>query len=211
MGIVFPPHTSIPKTELPSLVDGYPIPKELDQAIAGARKLGILKDLGDNSYQLTDVGAAVKDILPTDLNQWADLHHTLVAHKRDRTPLQHFLPSAAAILRLLLLQDPIVQLIIEGIQTFEGRSVSFSQLAIRCDELDHARAPIFFFKPDALPDITDNRGRILWPQVERSHYRSKNFHQYKRILQHAGILIPNKLGGSSTSKSDPDNDIWALL
>jgi hypothetical protein len=193
---------------LDELVD-YPMPKEWRNALSGAQKLGLVRILG-NTVQLTAVGIAVKDILPVSVVDWAQVHKKVGARGRG-VPLVEYQPLSAAVLRLLLLQDAMVRLIIEGLQTCPDRSASFAELAVTCDQLDHARAPIFFLKPEAMTLLADDRGRIRWELTKGEHYRSRTFYQYKSILKHAGILKASKLGGSTAKGYDPSQDVWELL
>jgi hypothetical protein len=114
-------------------------------------------------------------------------------------------------LRVLLLQDPLVRLVVDGLETFPDRTANFAQLASACDRLDHARAPIFFLNPASAARLADDRGRIPWERVEGEDFRSTTFLQYKSILKHSGLLKPTLLGGASAKGYDPSNDVWALL
>jgi hypothetical protein len=50
--------------------------------------------------------------------------------------------------------------VIESLRRFPGRAATFAERAVACDQLDHARAPIFFLKPEAAAALADERGRI---------------------------------------------------
>jgi hypothetical protein len=95
---------------------GYPMPAEWRQALSGAQKLGLVRLLG-NSVQLTTVGSAIKAILPSSVEEWTQVHKQ-VGTRGHSVPLVQCQPQAAAVLRLLLLQDDLVQLVIEGLESF---------------------------------------------------------------------------------------------
>lgn len=200
--------TSYRFNQCPDLLAGYPIPQDWRSTLAGAQKLGLVHIAGD-VFKLTEVGEAVKDMLPFSINSWAQVHQVVGARRTAQTLVQ-YAPQAAAVLRLLLLQDSMARLIIEGLRTFPGQSANFAVLAQVCDQLDHARAPIFFLKPEALPLLMDDRGRINWGAAQGEFFRSKMFYQYKSILKHAGILKDTRLGGSTTVGYDPQRDLWEL-
>jgi hypothetical protein len=88
-------------------------------------------------------------------------------------------------LRVLLLQNPLVRLIVHGLETFTNRTANFAELASACDKLDHSRAPIFFLKPVSAAKLADDRGRIRWEASVGEDYRSTTFLQYKSILKHS--------------------------
>jgi hypothetical protein len=192
---------------LATLVD-YPMPKDWRSALCGAQKLGLVRLQGD-VVRLTEVGAAIQDLLPDTLAEWAQVH-AIVGARGHAVPLVQHRPHAAAVLRLLLLQDPMVQLVIQGLQRFPQHSASFAALAAICDQIDHAAAPIFFLKPEAVVELEDHRGRIRWGEATGEHYRSRMFYQYKSILKHAGILAETTLGGATSRTYDPERDIWTL-
>ncbi len=189
------------------------IKKDWRGALMGAQKLGIVS-LSDNSVRLTAIGTAVKAILAVSVTEWREIHEVVRTRGSQGIRLIDYQPQAAAILRILLLQDPMVGLVIKGLKTFPNSDYSayFTELAVACDRLDHARAPIFFLKPESIESLTDERGYILWEKAKGTDYRSVMFHQYKSILIHAGILFKTKLGPSSTKKYEPkDKDnIWKL-
>lgn len=207
--IVLEPNTTYPMDALPSQLTGYPIPEGWRGTLRGARKLGIVRILG-NAVQLTPVGQAVKDILPASVTEWAEIH-AKVGTRGSAIPLAKYRPEYAAVLRLLLLQDPIARLIIEGLQTFPNNLANFAKLAIACDQLDHARTPVIFLKPEAATLLMDERGKIDWESAKGEHFRSTTFYQYKSILKHAGILKATRLGGATAMGYDPSQDIWELM
>jgi len=183
------------------------MPKDWKSALRGAQKLKLITISGKD-IRLTPVGAAIKVILPNTIHEWADTHQHAGA-KGTKLTLAQYKPQSAAALRLLLLDDPMVRLIIEGLSRL-GQAVPFRELAIMCDSLDHARTPIFFLNPNSADKIIDDKGRIRWEIVTKDDYRSTNFYQFKSILRHAGILSDQSLGGPSTKDYKPDQDIWEL-
>lgn len=199
--IVLKPYLNYPLATLPNELGNYPMPKDWDRALRGAQKLGIVRILG-NVVELTPVGQAVKEMLPTDVSEWTKIHEKVGA-KGSGIPLVEYRPQYAAVLRLLLLSDPITRLIIEGLQTFPNHQANFAELAVACDQLDHARAPILFLKSEAAVRLTDNKGKVNWNAAQAEHFRSRTFYQYKSILKHAGILQATKLG------YDPFQDLCA--
>ncbi len=187
----------------------YPIPDNWLAALRGAQKLGLVQ-IDGKCVRLTDVGAAVRVVLPADVNQW-QLIHERVAARSERITLSVMNPLAGAALRLLLLQDPIVRMVVEGLRRFEGWRATFMALAGQCAQIDHRRASIFFLKPEAAVQRSDARGVVDWSSVVAEDLRSTTFYQYKSILKHAGILAPSRLGGASTKGYDVKKDVWELL
>ncbi|MBE9113249.1 hypothetical protein IQ273_28125, partial [Nodosilinea sp. LEGE 07298] len=161
----------------------------------------------DSVWQVSK-GQTYQYNIPT-LASWAEVH-SVVGSRSSSTPLANHRPQVAADLRLLLLQDPMVRLVISGLEEFPTASAHFADLAQKCDQLDHACAPVFFLKPESAAALTDDRGRISWANATGQDYRSRMFYQYKSILKHAGILTPRSLGGASTKTYDPTHDIWEL-
>ncbi|MDF1667915.1 MAG: hypothetical protein P1V97_39625 [Planctomycetota bacterium] len=192
-----------------ALWGSYPMPeKTWKAALRGARKLGLVTGVGTD-IELTPVGAAVKDILP-DLRTWSKTHEIIKKASNTMT-LATEQPASAGAFRLLLFRDPIVELIVQGLQEFSPRKASFLDLAKACDRLDHARAPIFFLQPTATAKLSDRQGRINWSSAKGPDFRSSSFFQYKSILKHSGILsAETKLGKASSKRYDPNRDIWSL-
>ena len=210
--ILLEPNVTYSMNSLPAALADYPMPegKRGDgwkSALTGARKLKIVATSGKELW-LTPVGEAIKVILPDSIHDWAKTHQYAGA-RGTKLALAKYNPQAGAALRLLLLDDPMVRLIIEGL-TRLGKAVTFRELAIMCDSLDHARAPIFFLNPNSADKVIDNKGRICWDVVTKDDYRSTNFYQFKRVLRHAGILSDRSLGGPSTKDYKPEKDLWEL-
>jgi hypothetical protein len=206
--IALDPGITYHQSSLHEYLQGYPMPKEWRSALSGAQKLGLVRIQGD-MVSLTAVGAAVKEMLPNNLQEWANVH-ARVGRRGGGIPLVRHHSHIAAVLRLLLLGDPMVKLIIAGLERFPDRLTTFAGLAKMCNTLDHARAPIFFLRPNSLERLSDERGQIDWDRAQGEDYRSKMFHQYKSILKHAGILSARRLGGSTAKRYDPTKDIWEL-
>jgi hypothetical protein len=207
--IALQPNVTYSLATLPSELANYPMPKEWRSAVRGGQKLGLVRILGD-TFQLTAIGSAVKDILPSSVSEWTRVHRTIGARGRG-IALAEYQPQSAAVLRFLLLQDAIVRLVVEGLQSFSTKSANFAELAVACDQLDHARAPIFFLKPDAVVLLADDRGMVHWELAKGEHYRSSTFNQYKSVLKHAGLLKATKLGGATAKGYEPTQDMWELV
>jgi len=194
--------------EVPLILGAYPMPKDWRAALRGAQKLGLIETSAER-FRLTEAGAAIKDMVPSEIRVWKSIHGAL-CDKAEKATLKFEAPALAAALRLLLLNDPMVKMIRVGIGSLPDQSGNFRDLAMACDRLDHARAVVFFFNPEALEMIVDERGQIIWERVEGKHFRSTMFYQFKSVLRHAGILAPLALGGCSATKYRPERDIWAL-
>jgi len=206
--IILEPRITYPFNQLEQLYKGYPMPKEWRSALSGAQKLGLVWIRG-NTVELTAVGTAAKQALPFSLAEWIEIHKVVGARGRG-IPLADHLPQVAAILRLLLLRDPIVRLLLSGLEKFRDKEANFLELAKMCDKIDRAKAPIFFLHPVSAANLSDETGRVRWNDVVPTDFRSKMFHQFKSILKHAGLLTPTKLGGARTRGYEPKNDIWKL-
>jgi hypothetical protein len=89
--------------------------------------------------------------------------------------------------------------------------VPMSELVGHAAARDRTLTPVIFFKPEAVHEITDDQGRLLWDKVRPGHYRSTTFLQYKSALKHAGVLAPNPLGGASARGDSQEEDVWELL
>lgn len=190
--------------------DAYPeLPRNegsLRGALRGSAKLGLV-ELQADRVRLTYTGHTVATLLPS-APEFARLHAALVAGGRKATlAAQH--PQAGAVLRLLLMADPVARLLVETLKAAEA-PLSMRALALLSAERDRALAPAVFFQPDAVSAITSEQGQLLWNRILPQHFRSTTFLQYKSVLKHAGILAARSLGGSSTRGYDPDGDIWEL-
>lgn len=159
--------------------------------------------------RLTEAGGAVKDVLPTSLAEWAEVHRRL-ASARGKQLLHQLNARAGGVLRLLLLQDAVVKLILEGLNRMPGRRATFDRLAASCAAIDAPRAAIFFLKPEAAAARAGSNGHVDWARIEAEDYRSTSFFQFKSVLRHGGVLANTKLGGSSGARYRPECDIWVL-
>lgn len=188
------------REELPAEIDAYPMPKDWMGAVRGASKLSLIKTDGGR-VRLTTIGGAVRDVLDTTIEAWADVHR-----KARRTPLVDHKPRAAAVLRLLVMQDSMARLIVRGLKRCPDHRATFDELARVCSKLDYDRSSVIFFVPERFEGITDTQGRIRWSHVEDEHFRSTTSYQFKSILKHAGIIKDTGLGGSKP----PQEDEWVL-
>lgn len=125
-----------------------------------------------------------------------------------RLTLRQVHPTSAAALRLLLLQDPIVRLVMQGLRSLGAGGGSFDRLAGACSALDPRRAGIFFLKPEAAANWIRDNGTVDWASVPGEDYRSTTFFQYKSILKHAGLIASGALGGASAKKYVATKDLW---
>lgn len=186
----------------------FPIPKDWRAALRGAQKLGVVS-LDGGQVNLTDVGSAVRNLMPSTIAEWAAIHERLVARGDSSTLYDQHRPAAAA-LQLLLLQDPVVRLVLGGLRSLGPEGANFSDLAAACSRVDKRRAVIFFLKPESTNRWVRPDGTVAWSDVEPPDYRSTTFFQYKSVLKHAGLLVPRKLGGASARGYRPNEDIWQL-
>lgn len=186
----------------------YPVlPRDLRAVVRGAQKLGLVRARGD-TVELTLQGQAASELLP-DLATLAQIHQA-IASRGARTTLQDQHPPSAAILRWLLAADPVAALIVETLTDLGGGPVTLPELAQRALDRDRIRALTAFFTPEAVAEITDAQGVIIWSRVQPHHFRSTTFFQYKSVLKHAGLLTAHALGGASVVSYQPDKDIWEL-
>lgn len=194
--------------DIRKLVDPFPIPKDWRSALRGAQKLGLLRT-GGGHIGLTDIGCAVRDLLPGSTVEWANIHERLTVPRSNRTLHDEHRTSAAA-LKLLLLQDPIVRLVVEGLHLLGNGGGTFDRLAATCSKIDKRRSTIFFLKPEATTQWVNIDGGVDWAAVPGGDYRSSTFFQYKSVLKHAGLIMPHNLGTASAKNYDPKTDIWEL-
>lgn len=181
------------------------MPQHWEATLRGAKKLKLVNIFG-NQYQLTPIGEAVKMLLPNNISTWSQTH----LRTNRQMSLAQYNPQAAALLRILLVDEPVVRLVIKGLREHPNQSVNCTELAAICDQIEHNRALIFFFNPKLIEDITDERGRIVWNKIKGENYRSTTYYTYKRLLQHAGILKWGKLGEPRPKDYKPIEDIWEL-
>jgi hypothetical protein len=200
------PRTQYSYDEARRAVAPFPIPKDWRAALRGAKKLGLIT-LDGGSISLTDVGGAVRNLMPSSIAEWAAQHERLTARGDDAT-LFDCNRNAASALQILLLQDPIVRLVLSGLNSLGPEGASFCDLADACSRLDKRGATIFFLKPESTYRWVQADGSVAWDRVDPSDYRSTTFFQYKSVLKHAGLLAPLRLGGASAHRYRPHEDIW---
>jgi hypothetical protein len=116
------------------------------------------------------------------------------------------------VLRCLLYADPVARFIIDVLADLGPKGpLPLPALVGHAVERDRALTPVIFFKPEAVPAITDDQGRLVWERILPEHYRPTTFYQYKSVPKHAGVLAPRALGGASAKDYRPDDDIWELV
>lgn len=178
-------------------------------ALSRAEKLGIVRIQG-NMVSLTFIGHAVADLLPNA--KTLEAIHRQIAQKATNQTLASMSPSSAAVLRCLLYTDPVAKFIIDVLLDIgTSEPVSMHSLVLLSAERDKTITPLIFFNPEVIAKITDDQGQLIWHQIQRYHFRSTTFMQYKSILKHAGIIKPHRLGGSTARNYNPDEDIWELV
>lgn len=190
------------------LLGAYPMPRDIGGALRGARKLGIVVIDGDTA-RLSDAGEAVACLLPNGLDEWASIHRE-IASARGQLTLSERCPAAAAVLRLLLLRDPVVQQLLEGLRVLGPDGGHLVQLAQACWRLDRHKALILFLKPESLPAWVSRHGEVDWFSVQPSDFRSTTFFQYKSVLRHSGLIVAHALGSASARDYQPLKDRWQL-
>lgn len=184
----------------------YPaMPRDLRPALSGAAKLGLLTVQG-RAAALTRLGRTCAGLLPAP-PRLAELHRQAL-----RQPLAALCPQAAAVLRILLEQEPIARFIVDVLSHLgRARPTPMPALVEQASRIDKALAPTVFFFPTAIAELTDDQGFIVWRRVRPQHYRTTIYMQYKRILTHAGIIADHGLAGSSSKHYRPNDDIWELV
>lgn len=202
------PGQSVPLSEARGYLQSYPMPAQHRAALSGAQKLGLVVVDGAE-VRLSDVGATVRDLLPTSLLEWAEIHVDLVDGKGG-TMLWQRCRNAGIVLRLMLLRDPVVRLLVEGLRSLPGHSGNFVELAQACARLDRRKAVIFFLHPEAVPTWVPSSGLVDWHSVCADAFRSTTFYQYKSVLRHAGVITGTTLGGASARRYEPAHDRWTL-
>jgi hypothetical protein len=187
-------------------VGGYPMPKSWRSSLDDATRLGLV---GHDRYAVapTDIGRAMRSLIPHDLDDWARVH---VASKRPGSTLAVVSPQASAALRLLLFHDPMVRHLADGIKALLGRTGSILEVAQSCDRIDRRRTVPVFLLPEAAVRVADQRGRIQWHLVQARDWRTTTYMQWKSYLKHAGILANTGLGGTTSRTYRPDWDTWTL-
>jgi hypothetical protein len=180
---------------------------ELAAAIRGALKLGLVTRRGED-LGLTVVGEAVTQLLP-DLPTLAEIHKSVIA-RRGMT-IDQINPETGAVLRWLLASDPIVSLLLTGLQDLGAGAHSMLSLARSVIARDRSLGVIALFLPEALATIIDTRSNVLWNRITPAHFRGPTRYQYKSIMRQAGLIVPHPLGQSPPSLYDPAQDRWELF
>jgi hypothetical protein len=185
----------------------YPaMPKEgFRGVLKGAEKLGLVAIHG-KAAELTRLGRSCAALLPLP-SHLAELHRQSL-----KQPLATLCPHTAAVLRILLENEPIAKFII-GILAHIGRSqpTPMPVLVEYASRLDKTLTPVVFFFPKVIAELTDDQGFIVWRKVQASHYRTTIYMQYKRILTHAGLIHDHGLAGTTSKKYQPEKDLWELI
>lgn len=194
--------------DLDAFISGYPMPSDRRAALRGAAKLGLVR-VEAGRVMLTDVGRAVRGLLPDAVPEWAAIHRDCVRTKGPLTLIERCRP-AGLVLRLLLLRDPVVQLVLEGLRALPGQGGSFRELAKTCAQRNWRQAVIFFLNPEATEPWVPHDGAVEWDVVPGDCFRSTTFLQYKSVLKHAGLICPDALGGVSSRAYQPERDLWRL-
>lgn len=180
----------------------YPsLPKDFRPVLRGAQKLGLIQ-LRDSSVELTLAGEAAGALLPP-LTELELIHRKL---SKSVSTLEQESPQTAAVLRILLAQDPIAQLLVA---VLSKKPINMPKLAVEALRHNREQALIALFNPEVLDTITQ-QGDIVWTRVRPEHYRSTTYFQYKSLLKHAGILAAHPLGGSTSQKYQPEKDLWEI-
>lgn len=179
---------------------------ELASSVRGALKLGLITRRGDD-IRLTVAGEAAAQLLP-DLPTLAQIHREVKAQRG--ATIDQVSPATGAILRWLLVADPIVALILTSLHALGAESHSMVSLARMALERDRSLAQVTMFLPEALADILDRHGRVSWSRVTPAHFRTTIRYQYKSLMRQAGLLVPHPLGASQSSRYDPSHDLWEL-
>jgi hypothetical protein len=194
--------------EIASRFADYPMPSQWRSALQGARKLGLVAVHGPQ-VRLTDVGATIRRLLPYDSAGWAAIHRDIRQPASDMTLMKRC-PQAALVLRLLLLRDPVVRLVMDGLRRLPDSGGNFVDLAKACAGVDRRSSVIFFMKPEATPLWVAKDGSVEWGAVPSDCFRSTSFFQYKSVLKHAGLIRPERLGASTVNDYRPERDLWHL-
>lgn len=156
---------------------------------------------------LTLKGKAIKSILspPKKLAEY-----TRLRKYGERQPLSKSSPKDSSILRLILLDDPIVQLVISSLKKLkQDKAHNMYDIFKVALEQDQELTKIAFLvskRLDDLPDYSETSIRNAAPQIFNSGF----FYQFKSFLIHAGILKDLGLGTPSNKKYNPEKDLYQL-
>lgn len=134
----------------------YPAgPADLSGMIRGAQSIGLIAVRHDQ-LALTPIGLAAVDLLP-DLPALNTLHSALKASAS--TTLAALSPTTGAVLRWLLVSNPVTTLITDTL-TAAGRALTMTELAQLAYQRDRATAQIAFFAPTQLDALLTKAGDL---------------------------------------------------
>lgn len=187
------------RTQYPSM------PRDFKPAVRGAAKLGLVTFHG-RQIHLSALGRTCATLLPSA----AEMHHL---HRQAlKQPLVQLNSQAAAVLRILLFNDPIVSFISDALaQIGRNRPIPMPVLVETAARLDKTLTPIIFFFPHNITDLVDDQGFLVWRNIQPQHYRTTIYMQYKQIMMHAGIISNRGVGATSSKYYQPERDLWELL
>lgn len=184
----------------------YPaMPRDFKPALRGAEKLGLLLIQGQH-LRLSALGRTCAALLPTatEMNR---LHQ-----EAKQRPLAQLNPHVAAVLRILLFNEPIAGFINQTLaQIGPQQVIPMPALVETAARLDKVLAPSIFFFPHTAAELIDDQGFIVWRKVLPEHYRTSIYMQYKQIMMHAGIIADHGIGATSSKRYQPERDRWELL
>lgn len=160
-------------------------------AIVGAETLGLV----DREGRVTMEGFAVADLMRSLGFQPAN-------RPDKRTRLAEASPALAAVARLVLFRQPLVQLLCRALTTAAG-PLSVEDLARRAERLDPILSSALFLA-DPTTGFEDN----LPPEA----YRPSAMFKLKQNLWHAGILRhkAHSSAGGRAADYRPGEDLWEL-
>jgi len=185
----------------------YPTPKDVGNLIPTLERWELVKKDG-TKISLTDTGETIKLLLSSPSNLASAVEKR--KNRREKTPLIESSPTDAMVLRLILLNDPIVKLIIKTLRkNFVGQPIAMPELFKKAYEMDPTLAKMAFLvseKLDEIPEITSKSIKRFKP----TYYKSGFFYQFKSFLVHAGILMDLGLGTPSNRDYVPEKDFYQL-
>ncbi|PDV99275.1 hypothetical protein [Candidatus Chloroploca asiatica] len=184
----------------------YPVmPRLFKPALHGAEKLGLLVIQG-RAISLSPLGRTCASLLPPAA-QLATLHRAAIK----RQPLVDLDPRTAAVLRILLLRDPIAGFLNEILtQIGPHQPVPMPVLVETAARFDKLLTPLVFFFPGDVATLLDDQGFLVWRKIQPQHYRTSIYMQYKQIMTHAGMLHYHGVGGTSSQHYQPERDLWEV-
>lgn len=193
----------------------YPIPVEASAGIRtvlhGARKLGVLAIHG-REVRLSPNGAAAKAVVGSDVDAWAHLHALATKNRAGSShpTLAGLRPDVGAVLQLLLLRDPAVDLVVQALRGLPDATGTEIELARAAEALDPAVAHVLFVTPEHLPEALGPDGLVDWQAIPDNHVRGSTAYRFKSILKQAGLIRNTGLGASTPKKNRPRRNVWSL-